>query len=399
MPCRRLLRRFVGVMPIVSRVWVWFTKYVRATPGKLRKVGAWFKKLENTGKIILRCIVVIFILLLLSAILAMLVIMLQVILCPDVTSALMKLTDIYAKPELLKFIGLGVSGLIATLGVVGLLLRAKALDAQSKLAEKGHIQDRFKTATDHLGSQHASVRIAAFYEFCHLVEIKPALRKNIFDILCGHLRHSTENKDCQAKEGEENPDNGKVIKPSAEMHDLLDILFKPGNKDERIFDGLTANLRGAYIRGASLQGIYLKNAKMQRAKLQYVKLEDAELQDARMWRTNLQNANLRRANLQRVYLRHSNLQDAKLQGANLQGANLYYVNLQGANLQKANLQGAKLQEANLQGANLQDADLQGAKINKNTTMPNDWKDMVIQDNDSKTGVLLVDDEENTIENY
>ncbi len=378
-------------MPIVSRVWVWFTKYVRATPGKLRKVRAWFKKHENTRKFILRCIVVIFILLLLSAILAMLVIMLQVILYPNVTSALMKLTDIDAKPELLKFIGLGVSGIIATLGVVGLLLRAAALDAQNKLTEKGHIHERFKAATEHLGNKESvSVRIASFSEFYRLAEItakiteEKGLKETIFYILCAHLRQTTRNKDYKKEVEYLDTEESKNIKPTVEVHDLLDILFKPESKADFIFGGLKANLRRANLQGASLQGVDLKNANLQMVNLQETKLKEAELKKARMWRAKLQMANLQMANLQ----------EANLKEAELQKANLY-----GANLQGADLQGANLENANLLETNLLESNLLGATINKSTTMPDEWKDMVEKDEKGKTGVLLVDDEENIIESY
>ncbi|MGU9951370.1 MAG: hypothetical protein ACNYPH_03515 [Gammaproteobacteria bacterium WSBS_2016_MAG_OTU1] len=137
---------------------------------------------------------------LLRGIAGSLVLLIVIMLLPPVEYILMYLTGTDDKLELLKFIGLGISGLIAVFGVIGLLQRAAALDAQNKLTEKGHIQERFKTATEHLGSEHASVRIAAFNEFCHLVEIKPDWRKTIFDILCGHLRQTTKDKNYHKKE-------------------------------------------------------------------------------------------------------------------------------------------------------------------------------------------------------
>ena len=313
---------------------------------------------------------------LLRGIAGSLVLLIVIMLLPPVEYILMYLTGTDDKLELLEFIGLGMSGIIAVFGVIGLLQRAAALDALNKLTEKGHIQERFKTATEHLGSEHASVRIAAFNEFCHLVEIKPDLRKTIFDILCGHLRQTTTDKNYQTKEEYPDTAESKKIKPSVEMHDLLDILFKPGKKDDLIFGGLNANLRGANLQGASLQKVDLKKADM--------------------YNTKLQEAYLEKIDLQKAYLYRANLQTANLQMANLQGARMWRANLKNAKLQMANLQMVDLRRADLQMADLHQANLCGAKITKHTKMPNDWENVVVKDDNGKTGVLLTDDEGNNI---
>ncbi len=216
------------------------------------------------------------------------------------------------------------------------------------------------------------MRIAAFNEFCHLVEIKPDLRKTIFDILCGHLRQTTTDKNYQTKEEYPDTAESKKIKPSVEMHDLLDILFKPGKKDDLIFGGLNANLRGANLQGASLQ--------------------EVDLIEADMYNANLQESYLKKINLQEAYLYRADLQMANLQEANLQMARMWRANLQMANLQMVDLRLADLQMADLHLANLCEA-----KINKNTKMPDGWKNMVKKDANGKTGVLVVDDKREIIE--
>ncbi len=362
-------------MVIVNRGWLWFKRYVRTTLRKLRKVGSWFKEYKNIRKFIFWVIVVFLSILLFW----MLGAMVSVMLYPDIKSTLMDLTGINTKPELLKFIGLGMSGIIATLGVVGLLQRATALNEQNEISEKGHVHERFKAATEHLGSERTSVRIAAFYEFYRLakIESEPDLQKTIFGILCAHLRQTTTHKNYQTDiiESEE-------IKPTEEIQSLLDILFKP-HKDKLIFSGLVANLEGVNVQGANLQ-----RANLKRAILRKVNLEKAN-----MWNINLQEAYLWKANLQRVSLEYANIQKAHLCMADLRRANL-----QTASLQMANLQGASLQRANLQGANLQGANLNIASIEEYTTMPDGWKDMVQKHEKGETGVRLVDDNGKFIKN-
>lgn len=66
-----------------------------------------------------------------------------------------------------------------------------------------------------------------------------------------------------------------------------------------------------------------------------------------------------RANLYGAYLYGANLYEANLRGADLSGANL-----SGADLSGANLRGANLSEANLYGANLRGANLSEAYLDK-----------------------------------
>ncbi len=259
-----------------------------------------------------------------------------------------------AKLEVIKLIGWGMSGLIAILSVIGLLRRAAALDKQNEMTEKGHIQERFKATTEHLGSERVSVRISAFYEFYRLAELDPksGLKLTVFDILCAHLRQTTKDKIYQEKQ----------TTPTEEVQSLLNIVFK-------------YNL--IYISMANLEGVNL-----QCANLQY---------------TNMYSAILHNANLQGADLFSAYMEMADLYKANLQNAVLAEADLQKASMLSANLQGAILQDANLQDANLREANLWKAEINKNTKMPNGWKDMVKKDEYGKTGVFLVDGKGKVIE--
>ncbi len=330
----------------------------------------------------------------------------------------MNSTGITDKPELLEFIGWGMGGFIATLGAVGLLRRAAEFSEQNKLTEKGHIHERFKAATEHLSNvESASGRIASFYEFYRLAEItakmpeEKGLKETIFDLLCAHLRQTTKRKDYKSN-----------LKPTEEVQSLLDILFKPKNKNILIFSGLEANLAEANLQGANLQGANLQGANLQYAKMRKANLQGANLRDTKMRKANLQGANLRDADLRDTKMQYANLQKADMQRVNLREANLQYANLREANLRSAKMQDAKMREANLREANLRsakmqdarlqeanmqeadlrdvnlreadlrEADLQKAKINIETTvMPDNWKDVVklYENEDGKKTPMVV----------
>ncbi len=283
-----------------------------------------------------------------------------------------------AKLEVIKLIGWGMSGIAVVWSIFGLLHRAAALDKQNAISEKGQVQERFKAAIGHLDSERILVRIASFYEFYRLakIESEPDLKKNIFDILCAHLRQTTKYKDYKPEE-RVLEDGSKEIKPTEEVQSLLNILFKPDNKDNFIFAGLVTNLEEVYLPGANLQG--------------------ADLQNAYLYRADLQNAFLYRAHLQKAVLCLTDLRNTTMDEANLQGADLTAAKLQGANLKRADLQEAYLYDAHLQGADLIAAKLRGAclhntEINIDTTrMPRDWEKVVEKGGIGETGVIFVKD--------
>ncbi len=354
--------RFVAVMKkviggpllIVSRGWAWCTKY-------------------ETVRIFLSLFIAALIVLLILSILAMWSVMMY----PSAKCYFMSLTGTETKPELLKFIGWGASGIIATLVAFGILQRAAALEEQNKITkegqDKGHIHERFKAAIDHLGNKESvSVRIAAFNEFYRLAELDPeaGLKKTIFDILCAHLRQTTKAENYQKEGKDSGASKSTEIEPTEEVQSLLDILFKPNNENKLIFGGIDANLEGVNLQGAKLNKANLQKANLQRAKLQRAKLQEAKLQEA-----NLEGAKLGQANLQK---------------ANLEKAKMALVDTYNTDMFLAKLQGTFLEFADLSNAIVHGADMREARINNSTKMPDGWKEKVKKDENGKTGVLLVD---------
>ncbi len=303
-----------------------------------------------------------------------LILLIGVMLLPPVEYIFMYLTGTSGKLELIQLIGWGMSGIIAVFVAFGLLQRAAALDKQNKISEKGQVHERFKTATDHLGSEHVLVRIASFNEFYHIAEIEPDLRKTIFNILFAHLLQTIKDKNYQKDATE-----SEKMKPTDEVQSLLDILFKP-HKNNLIFGSMNLNLEGVNLQGADLKGINLQGADLKQVNLQNANLEKA----------NLHGACLQGANLRKVDLLDANMSRANLWDANLQEAGMHRADLCGAKLQGADLERAFLQNADLRWAELEDVKLTNVMINKKTTMPDNWENIVKRDKNGDTGVVFVD---------
>ena len=281
------------------------------------------------------------------------------------------------KFEALKFLGIGMGGILVALQALMSYKRAKAMedtakaqaDAVSK-TEDGLRQERLKNAIEHLGNEKDSVRLGGAYELFHLAEDNKDLRKTALDMLCLHIRQTTGENEYQKKH---------ESKPSEEVQSLLTLLFV---QNHEIFKGLqinlqrswlkSADLRKARLQGAILTGAHLQKADfveahLQGADLSRARLQGANLEDARLQGANLEDARLQGANLEDARLQGANLEDARLQGANLswahlQGAGLSWAHLQGADLEDAHLQGTDLSRAHLQGTDLEDAHLQGANL-------------------------------------
>ena len=282
-----------------------------------------------------------------------------------------------SKNEALKFLGIGMGGILIALQALMSYKRAKAMEdtAQAQAdavlkTEQGQQQERFRNAIEHLGHEKDSVRLGGAYELFHLAQDTEDLRQTVLDGLCAHIRQTTGEYEYQNQKKYKVPEDGSdVSKPSEEVQSLLNLLFV---QEHDVFKGLSADLRGSWMMGADLRtarlesavlvGVDLQEANLTRANLQGSNLERAQLQGANLDAANLQGSNLTRADLQRVDLKGANLQGVDLKGANLQRANLQRAKLQGVVLWAAKLQGVDLTEAQIQAANLWVAKLQEANL-------------------------------------
>ena len=250
------------------------------------------------------------------------------------------------KEETLKFLGIGMGGVLLALQALMSYKRAKALEDTVKNTEQGQRQERLKNAIEHLGHKKDSVRLGGAYELFHLAEETKEWRQTILDILCAHIRQTTGEKEYREKH---------KSKPSEEMQSLLTLLFV---QEHEIFKGLHINLQGSWLNRANLNEARLERAVLVGACLQGTQLENSHLREANLSETRLALANLKNADLRRAVFREAHLQGTLLHRAYLQEAKLYSVQMQGAELIEARMQGVELEEVQMQGADLRNARLQ-----------------------------------------
>ena len=247
-----------------------------------------------------------------------------------VFAQILEITGPNAKQETLKFISLGMGGVLAAIAAVELNLRAvaamKNAEAMTKnseamaknhaLALKGHIQERFTSAVKNLASTQPSARIASFYQFYYLAKESSDedFKKNVLDMLCAHLRQMTDADDYRQ--------NRERSKPTVECQSLLDVLFK---NPQDLFLAMRANLQGVYIVGA-------------------------DMRNAKGW-IDFGNADARE-----VYFEESELPNVTFSGADLQDACFHQAKLPGAFFgPAANGVGTNIQNTDFSRADLQES--------------------------------------------
>ena len=193
------------------------------------------------------------------------------------------------KYEALKFLGIGMGGLLLALQALIANKRAKAMEdtaaAQARATEEqakanqnteqGQRQERLKNAIEHLGHPSDSVRLGGAYELFHLARDTPELRQTVLDILCAHIRRTT---------GEPEYRDKYSSKSSEEIQSLLTLLFV---QKHEVFTGLDINLQGSWLNGSNLS-----QARLEKADLVGVQLHGAHLFEVQLHGAYLRGAQL-----------------------------------------------------------------------------------------------------------
>ena len=210
------------------------------------------------------------------------------------------------KQGTLKFIGLGMGGILAVIGAIALNQRTAAMAKHNKLIEKGHFQERFKVAVENLASAQLSARVASFYQFYNLAADNPNMRKNIFDILCAHLRQMTRENAYIESNLKSDPQA-----PTEECQSLLDILFL---NSPVIFSEILADVRGIYIVGASF------NDAQGKGDFRGATAREVDFSSSKLSGSFFDNVDLRFASFEDADLTNVSFKEADLRGADFSGA-------------------------------------------------------------------------------
>ncbi len=260
------------------------------------------------------------------------------------------------------------------LGAFGLLVlyttwrRMEAGDETVRIADQGHITDRYTKAVEQLGKLESGepnieVRLGAIYALERIAIDSVRDHQTIVEVLCAYVRRNAMPPRTVQLDVEQSDDEH----PRIDIQAILTVLGRRQMDKRRKKPPMRLDLSGAYLNGANLDGAHLGGVKLDRAKLVLAGLYDAHLEgaslaEAHLERASLVNSHLEGANLSGVRMEKAILRNAGLGGANLIRAHLKGANLQGSHLERATLFGAHLEEARLEGAHLEEAFLEGAHL-------------------------------------
>ena len=256
----------------------------------------------------------------------MLMILIWLIFSPYMLKLVHHLLDTPNKTEALSTIGYGMGGVLAFIGAISINRRANAEAESNRLIEKGHVEDRFKTATKDLQNLSPVIRISAFYQFYYLAKHHNVddFRRNIFDVLCVYLRHKFK----------------PIQQPvSEELQTLLDVLFK--SEDHSVFGEFHhVDLQGIYLSGANFMEASLSGANLTKANL-----TEADLTEATLTEADLTEATLTEADFTDAYLTKTKFIKAILVKSYLKSIHVTDTNFECADLTEANFEGSVIERA------------------------------------------------------
>ena len=245
----------------------------------------------------------------------------------------------------------------------------KAFVKQNEITEKGKVDERFKNAIEHLGSEKDAIVLGGIYALHRIAQEDKTYRQTVFDILCCYIRDKTSSLKLwgDIPEGERG-----TIKPTIVIQTIIDLLFKISDSQDYIYTGLKANLNGircihANFNGAHLVDADLNNAHMEGVELRDVHLESADMygikwEGARLEQVHFEGSSLSYANFEGTYIDQTYFEGAKLHKANFEGSSLRDVHFEGAILPRANFKGTCLFNGYFEGADLMDAHFEGVSI-------------------------------------
>ena len=208
-----------------------------------------------------------------------------------------------------------------------------------KVAEQGHITDRYTKAIEQLGAKTAEnkpnveVRLGAIYALERIAQDSPRDHWTIMEVLTAYVRQNAPAPGwVQTNEDEKAIARG----PATEIQAILTVLGRRRRSRKREHNE-RLDLRRSDLRGAFFWKTHIERARFSGA--------------------NLEGANFYRANVEEASFVGANLKGAYFIGANLEGASFYR-----ANVERVSFEWAHLEEVSFNNANMKEASLGGANV-------------------------------------
>ena len=231
-----------------------------------------------------------------------------------------------------------------------------------RVAERGHLTDRYAKAIEQLGDDKLAVRLGGIYGLQQYAEDsdRPGDQRTVVEVLSAFIR------DKLAGFGGSDPGKGGI--PGADVIAAVSVLAQLPPREgvaRAYFPGAlfhSVGISGARLAGGNLSGVQMDTVGVRCADLSNINLDGANFHNASLNRCDLTGASLRGTIFRTGQLSYSKLHDADLEGADLGTVTCEETEFNRAVLRNADLGNADLSWAVLTGADLRGARLSGAKF-------------------------------------
>lgn len=248
-------------------------------------------------------------------------------------------------------------------------LQIDKITEQNELIRKGKIDDRFKNAIEHLGSEKPAIALGGIHTLHRLTEEEDSYCPVVFDILCSFMRE----KSFQIKRfSQYSKKQWKSVKIQVEFQTIIELLFRKGDSTGCNYSHFAANLNGVKCYKADFSNVQLFYPKIIDAQLVGSNFSKATFEHSELCRTNMRNSNFNfsrfdYSDFSSVNLRKSEMMGVIIRSCSFQFAKFHEVNLQGAfiidtDLNNVHFEGSNLNDVHFEGSNLKNTHFEGTRL-------------------------------------
>jgi len=283
----------------------------------------------------------------------------------------------------------------AIVAIVGAFFTIYQQQAETRLEKKQHIDERFTSIVQDLGSEQAEIKASAtvslltflgkgyekYHEQVYMIvlanlklnskdaTINKLLVKTFEQVIEKYLKQELKNISEQEK---------KIKLDLSECHingiTLSGLSLNQANLSHAQLNNATlnntfltgANLQNADLSLASIKGTHLNQANLQNAIFNNYQSRSQSSQITEISNSNFEQARLISAKMTKVTITDTDLTSAQMQEVNLNGAVLKNVNFTKANLKAALFKGTSFTNVNFEEAQLENTNFLGAKFDELT---------------------------------
>jgi hypothetical protein len=208
-----------------------------------------------------------------------------------------------------------------------------------KVAEQGHITDRYTKAIEQLGALTAAgkpnveVRLGAIYALERIAQDSPRDHWTIMEVLTAYVRQNAP-APVQAPTEEEN--KAAIEKgPTTEIQAILTVLGRRKRERGREQKGQNLDLGSSDLRGADLRGAHIEGSDFKFAHLEGAIFYQSHMEGVFIYDAHAEGAWFGEAHLEGARFHWTHLEGAKFEGAHLEGMILFATKLERADFRGA----------------------------------------------------------------